>query len=140
MCAFVPGLLPRPWLCATGHQVRDAGEHASHAPLLYSPQLHLMRTLQHKTVQEGKTWVYSGYLRESDGARHGAGTFTYPSGQVYEGEWNDGNRNGRGKQTFPNGEVYEGEFKDGRRNGQGTMTHANGRRESGAWRDDKFLG
>ncbi len=61
--------------------------------------------------------MYSGYLRESDGAYHGAGTCTYPGSHVYEGEW-----------------------KDDKRNGQGSMAYADGRRESGEWRDNKFLG
>jgi hypothetical protein len=99
-----------------------------------------MRAPQHKVVQEGNTWVFDGYLRESDGTIHGMGACTYPGGGVYEGEFKDTKMNGRGKYTWPNGHVYEGEWKDGKKNGQGTLTYASGRRESGRWSEDKFMG
>ena len=48
--------------------------------------------------------------------------------------------NGRGKYTWPSGDVYEGEMKDDKFHGQGTKTYRDGRRESGTWQDSKFIG
>jgi hypothetical protein len=31
---------------------------------------------------------------------------------TYEGQFENGRKNGRGRFTFPNGEIYEGEWKD----------------------------
>ena len=36
-------------------------------------------------------------LRGRDGRCDGHGRFTYPDGQIFEGEWRDGRRNGSGK-------------------------------------------
>ena len=41
------------------------------------------------------------------------GTFTWPDGEKYVGEWKDNKRNGQGTYTFPSGNKYVGEFKDG---------------------------
>ena len=48
---------------------------------------------------------------------NGQGTYKYPNGEVYEGEWKDRKRNGRGTNKYPNGEVYEGEWQDDKKNG-----------------------
>ena len=42
---------------------------------------------------------------------HGKGTFTFPDGTIFEGEFNDGY--GQGTQTNPDGTKYGGEFHDG---------------------------
>ena len=46
---------------------------------------------------------------------HGQGTFTWLSGNKYEGEWKDGVKNGHGTFTYSNGDKYEGEWRDGKR-------------------------
>ena len=53
------------------------------------------------------------------------GTYTWPSGNKYVGEWKDKKMNGQGTITYgPEtewaGEKYVGEWKDGKLNGQGT--------------------
>ena len=56
--------------------------------------------------------------------RHNApikGTYTYPDGKVYTGQWEFYERNGRGTLKYPDGRVYEGEFKSGLRTGKGVM-------------------
>ena len=43
---------------------------------------------------------------------HGRGTFNFPNGNVYEGEWKEGSMEGKGKLSFGSGEVYEGDWKN----------------------------
>ncbi len=59
------------------------------------------------------------------------GTFTYPNGQVYIGQWEFLERNGRGTMKYADGRVYIGEFKSGLRHGKGIMTWPSGRRYEG---------
>jgi hypothetical protein len=68
------------------------------------------------------------------------GTYTYPDGRKYVGEWRDGHFNGRGTFTYPHGEKFIGEFRDNKINGQGTYTHPDGRKYVGEWRDGDFHG
>jgi len=63
------------------------------------------------------------------------GTFKFPSGATYVGEWRDNKFQGQGTYTFPDGEKFVGEFRDGKRNGQGTYTWPDGRKHVGEFRD-----
>ncbi|MCK7513212.1 MAG: hypothetical protein MZV70_60420 [Desulfobacterales bacterium] len=47
------------------------------------------------------------------------GTYTYPDGKVYTGQWELRERNGRGTLKYADGRVYDGEFKSGLRHGKG---------------------
>ena len=79
---------------------------------------------------------YVGEFR--DDKKHGQGTHTWPSGQKYVGEYRDGKKHGQGTLTFPSGQKYVGEFRDGKSNGQGTLRSPNGSViHSGLWADDK---
>ena len=74
-----------------------------------------------------------------------SGTYTWPSGNVYDGEWKDDRRTGHGSEIIPHlflqtkrhlmkylflagtyrwtdGDVYEGEYLDGMQHGQGKRT------------------
>ena len=51
--------------------------------------------------------------RNSDGKRHGTGTYTYADGATYSGAWKDGKRHGQGTKTYADGAMYTGEWKDG---------------------------
>ena len=73
------------------------------------------------------------FLREEYG--DGQGTFTYPNGEKYEGDWKNGKYNGQGTYTWSDGEKYEWEFKDGNPNGQGTMTLTDGTKGIGEFRE-----
>jgi len=69
------------------------------------------------------------------------GTYTFPSGNKYVGEYKNDKRNGQGTFTFPkSGNKYVGEFKNDKRNGQGTFTCDSGSKYIGEWKDDKRNG
>src|SRR6056300_865372 len=53
---------------------------------------------------------------------YGKGTFTFPNGSKYVGEYKNGKRDGKGTMTLPDGFKYVGEFKDGKMHGKGTYT------------------
>jgi radial spoke head protein 1 len=40
----------------------------------------------------------------------GVGTYIYPDGSVYKGDWKNNQHHGVGVYEFPNGTVYEGEW------------------------------
>lgn len=66
-----------------------------------------------------------------DGKRHGLGKFKFfgltdKEAIVFEGEWYMDKRSMYGKYTFPSGEVYEGEMDAaGERVGRGKVLYAN---------------
>ena len=68
------------------------------------------------------------------------GTFTYPNGQVYIGQWEFLERNGRGTMKYADGRVYVSEFKSGLRHGKGIMTWPSGRRYEGEFVRGKHTG
>lgn len=75
----------------------------------------------------------SGILNYSDGSkyegdiengmtRNGTGTFTWNTGESYEGTWVNDVQSGKGKMVWPGLGVYEGEFQNGKRQGYGVFT------------------
>lgn len=66
----------------------------------------------------------------------GHGTWIYPDGGRYVGNWRKGKRNGQGTDYFSNGDIYEGNFVDEARSGYGKMTSADGKIYIGQWKDD----
>jgi TPR repeat protein len=81
------------------------------------------------TYPDGETYVGEFV----DGKQHGKGTLTWPSGNKYVGEFLDGNIQGKGTLTWPNGDKYFGEFRDGFFYGEGTKTLADGTVKTGFW-------
>ena len=69
---------------------------------------------------------------------NGQGTYTYPNGEKYVGEWKDGEQNGQGTYTYPNGDKYVGEFKDDKQNGQGTKSWNDGWKDFGSWKNGEI--
>ena len=49
----------------------------------------------------------------------GQGSFDFPDGAHYEGEFDTGQMHGQGTFSWPSGELYQGEFLNGKRQGQG---------------------
>jgi hypothetical protein len=74
---------------------------------------------------------YSGEFR--DAKLHGQGAYAYAGrGEKYVGEWRNGVINGRGVYYYRSGNRYEGEWRNGRKSGQGTYYYAD--------RGDKYVG
>ncbi len=68
------------------------------------------------------------------------GSFSWPNGNRYLGEWIDGKQQGQGTFTWANGDRYAGEWRDGKQTGQGTFTSADGSTYVGEWKDDRQQG
>lgn len=88
-----------------------------------------------RTIKLYNGSVYEGQVDEA-GKFSGKGTFRWPDGMVYEGQFKDGKRSGLGIQTWPNGMKYDGHWKDDRRNGFGTLSWADGTFFTGHYKDD----
>ena len=73
------------------------------------------------------------------GFLNGTGTFTFKSGEIYEGEWKNHEISGKGKLTSSAG-VYEGEYTQSMRSGAGTFTWADGSQYVGQWANDHLNG
>ena len=62
--------------------------------------------------------TYEGYLN-CDGQFEGKGTYSWPSGKVYEGNFRQGEMHGQGTEIFANGGKYVGSWRLGKRHGAG---------------------
>jgi hypothetical protein len=71
---------------------------------------------------------------------NGYGSYTWPSGNKYTGEWKEGNPHGRGKHEWPNGEIYEGNYSNGKQEGNGVFRWADGRIYDGSWKNGEREG
>jgi hypothetical protein len=81
--------------------------------------------------------IYDGEWK--DNKRHGQGVWTRPDGTRYAGEWENDKPNGQGILTNPDGSMFAGEWGAGKRNGRGTLTYPDGRKLFGEWRDGKLI-
>jgi hypothetical protein len=88
------------------------------------------------TFPEGDKYV--GEFR--DGIPNGKGIFTYYDGVLYDGEFKDGKPDGKGTLTYPDGEKYIGEFREDNYNGYGTYTYPDGEKYVGEFKDGKYNG
>lgn len=71
---------------------------------------------------------------------NGRGTFKYPSGAVYQGEFVDGEIHGIGKLTYSDKREYVGEWVNRYQEGKGKMTMPDGRVFKGYWKRGEFYG
>ena len=78
---------------------------------------------------------YVGQFKNS--LRNGTGTYTWPSGSQYIGEYKDGLRNGKGAYNWSDGHSYVGEFQNDMKNGQGVYTWPDGTVFEGVWANDQ---
>ncbi len=71
---------------------------------------------------------------------YGQGTFAYPDGSKYEGQFRNGKPEGNGTFFYVNNDRYEGDFKNGLRHGNGALYKTEGAPKKGLWRDDEYMG
>ena len=88
------------------------------------------------TWPDGTKYVGQFKYRERDGH----GELTFPDGRRYVGEFKSGQRHGKGTLFYPDGRKYEGDFKFGERTGQGTMTYPDGTQYIGEFKDGERSG
>ncbi len=70
---------------------------------------------------------------------HGLGTFKWVDGTKYIGDWKFGLQDGQGTVTWANGDKYIGGRKNGEADGQGTFIYANGTAQSGEWKNGNLI-
>ena len=70
---------------------------------------------------------------------HGLGTFKWVDGTKYIGDWKFGLQDGQGTVTWANGDKYIGGRKNGKADGQGTFIFANGITQSGEWKNGNLI-
>ena len=75
------------------------------------------------TFQNGEK--YSGQVARG-GVFQGKGTYAWPDGARYDGEWLEGLMHGQGRYLYANGDVYEGGFRRDQRHGVGRLVEGGG--------------
>jgi formylglycine-generating enzyme required for sulfatase activity len=71
---------------------------------------------------------------------NGQGTYSFPDGSLYVGQWKNEKFDGQGTFTYSEGSVYVGQWKNSKRNGRGTYNLPGGSKYVGQWKNDKFDG
>jgi hypothetical protein len=64
------------------------------------------------------------------------GSYDWPDGAKYVGEWRSGKYHGWGTLTLKSGRKYVGEYRDGARNGVGSLEQPDGSKYVGEWRNN----
>ena len=67
---------------------------------------------------------------------NGNGTFLYPNGDKYQGQWKVGQMQGMGKYEYSNGDRYEGQFHFNKKDGTGIYVWKNKGSYIGQWKND----
>ena len=75
-----------------------------------------------------------------NGCINGKGTYTWESGNKYEGEFKDGLFHGIGKFYYSNGDIYVGSWEKDKKKGQGVFTSFDGNSYDGEWLNNKEHG
>ncbi len=78
---------------------------------------------------------YIGDFRQ--GSPNGRGILYFANGNKYLGDWENNFRQGEGKFIFQVGHIYEGHFKRSQFFGKGKMDFANGDKYTGDWQNNK---
>ncbi len=91
-----------------------------------------------ETTKNIDTNIQTGCLLGN--CRNGYGTFAYPDGSIYRGNFTSNKPSGWGEYNYYNGDQYIGEFKRGLREGKGTLRFSSGSDLSGFWMEDEFIG
>ncbi len=91
-----------------------------------------------KEIEDDGTSIQSGCI--AGDCENGLGTFAYPDGSKYEGNFLEGAISGDGSFYFANGDYYEGAFVNGYAHGKGSMLYADGHRVTGTWEEGEYVG
>ena len=70
---------------------------------------------------------------------HGQGTYTYSYGDKYVGEFQNNGKHGQGTYTYLYGDKYAGEWQNDLRHGQGTLTFSDGYTITGTWANGEHI-
>jgi hypothetical protein len=73
----------------------------------------------------------------SGDCRNGKGTFVYPSGAKYVGDFKNGEIHGVGVCYYTDNSKYSGEWKHRYPDGRGTKTYSDGTKRTGMWKKGK---
>ena len=92
-----------------------------------------------KGKQDGDgTTVQSGCI---DGdCENGQGSYAFPDGSKYDGQFSAGKIHGYGTFYYANGDKYVGSFKANVAHGKGTIFHADATQTTGEWNDGEYIG
>ncbi|CAF1064768.1 unnamed protein product [Rotaria sordida] len=82
---------------------------------------------------------YTGEWNE-DGQRHGLGQLTFSDQAKYRGRFENGLFSGLGSISYPDGSKYDGEFSQGRYHGLGVFTRCDGMKYEGQLHEGKIFG
>ncbi len=100
----------------------------------------IAQCLQGNCVNGSGTYVYPSGAKYTgqfvNSKIHGVGTLWMNNGNIYSGEWINNYREGRGKMVFKNGDTYTGEFFRSKLHGKGTMKYSLGGQYTGEWKAD----
>lgn len=92
-----------------------------------------------KGKQDGDgTTIQSGCINGD--CENGIGTYAYPDGSKYEGQFTNGKIHGKGTFIYTNGDKYEGQFEQNVANGKGTIFRTDGTSITGDWKDGEYVG
>ncbi len=90
------------------------------------------------TLLLASTSVFSAHAQCIAGnCRDGKGTYLYPSGAKYIGEFRNGEISGVGVCYYTDGSKFSGEWKNRYPDGKGTKTYSDGTKRTGDWRKGK---
>ncbi|MGB2846608.1 MAG: caspase family protein [Saprospiraceae bacterium] len=112
------------------------------AILLYcfSYTMSLAQCIQGQCTNGTGTFVYPSGAKYSGqfvaSQIQGLGTLWMNNGNTYSGQWVKNYREGQGKMIFKNGDTYTGSFKRSRLEGKGKMIFAEGGYYEGEWKND----
>jgi hypothetical protein len=106
-----------------------------------SKNVSVIKDSKYEYIKKDKIRVDQGCQNEPDNKpQNGFGSYTWPDGSRYVGEWENGSMHGQGTQTFAGGGKYVGEFKNNKRHGQGRIINTNGSIYEGGWKNNLIHG
>ncbi len=68
---------------------------------------------------------------------HGRGTYKWPNGKKYVGDYKNDKKEGKGTYSWPDGREYDGEWKNGVQHGTGRFRSKAGTVKTGVWEKGK---